>query len=64
MKKKLRAEALAKRNAIQGVDVSYEEMVITRLSVLSKTAFDVVRQLEENSKKLEQLKQKTESLKW
>ncbi len=41
---------IAKKNAIAGLDVSYEETIITRLSVLSKTAFDVVRQLEENSK--------------
>ena len=40
----------SKKNVIPGIDVSYEEMVITRLSVLTKTAFDVVRQLEENSK--------------
>ena len=41
---------VSKKNAISGIDVSYEETVITRLSVLTKTAFDVVRQLEENSK--------------
>ena len=41
---------VSKKNAIAGIDVSYEETVITRLSVLTKTAFDVVRQLEENSK--------------
>ncbi len=41
---------VAKKNAIASIDVSYEETIITRLSVLSKTAFDVVRQLEENSK--------------
>ena len=41
---------IAKKNAIAGIDTSYEETVITRLSVLTKTAFDVVRQLEENSK--------------
>lgn len=41
---------IAKKNAIAGIDTSYEETVITKLSVLTKTAFDVVRQLEENSK--------------
>ncbi len=41
---------ISKKNAIAGIDASYEETVITRLSVLTKTAFDVVRQLEENSK--------------
>ena len=41
---------IAKKNAITGIDASYEETVITKLSVLTKTAFDVVRQLEENSK--------------
>ena len=41
---------ISKKNAITGIDVSYEETIITRLSVLTKTAFDVVRQLEENSK--------------
>ena len=41
---------IAKKNAIAGIDASYEETVITKLSVLTKTAFDVVRQLEENSK--------------
>ena len=41
---------IAKKNAIAGIDASYEETVLTKLSVLTKTAFDVVRQLEENSK--------------
>ena len=41
---------ISKKNAISGIDVSYEETIITRLSVLTKSAFDVVRQLEENSK--------------
>ncbi|MBP3559415.1 MAG: glutamine synthetase III [Clostridia bacterium] len=41
---------IAKKNAIAGIDTSYETIVITKLSNLSKIAFDVVRQLEENSK--------------
>ncbi len=41
---------IAKKNAIADIDASYEATVITKLSTLSKTAFDVVRQLEENSK--------------
>ncbi len=41
---------IAKKNAISGIDTSYETIVITKLSNLSKIAFDVVRQLEENSK--------------
>lgn len=41
---------IAKKNAIAGIDISYETIVITKLSNLSKIAFDVVRQLEENSK--------------
>ncbi len=41
---------IAKKNAIADIDTSYETIVITKLSNLSKIAFDVVRQLEENSK--------------
>ena len=41
---------IAKKNAMPGIDTSYETIVITKLSNLSKIAFDVVRQLEENSK--------------
>ncbi len=41
---------IAKKNAIAGIDTSYETIVITKLSNLSKIAFEVVRQLEENSK--------------
>ncbi len=41
---------IAKKTAVSSIDISYEETVLTKLSVLSKNAFEFVRQLEENSK--------------